>query len=108
MTVSKDIRIAPMGVGGVQHLTERAYREGSELQYVRELFKNALEAGATRIEFGPEWRAVERDGVYRLMVADNGKGMGPDELLKFLNTFGGGGNARRPLHALTTASYHAL
>jgi hypothetical protein len=80
-----------MGVGGVQHLIERAYREGSELQYVRELFKNALEAGATRIEFGPEWRAVERDDVYRLMVADNGKGMGPDELLRFLNTFGGGG-----------------
>ncbi|MGE3844110.1 MAG: ATP-binding protein [Vicinamibacterales bacterium] len=80
-----------MGVGGVQHLIERGYREGSELQYVRELFKNALEAGATRIEFGPEWQAVEREGVYRLMVADNGKGMGPDELLKFLNTFGGGG-----------------
>jgi len=80
-----------MGVGGVQHLIERAYREGSELQYVRELFKNALEAGATRIEFGPEWQAVEELGVYRLLVADDGKGMGPDELLKFLNTFGGGG-----------------
>jgi hypothetical protein len=80
-----------MGVGGVQHLIERAYREGSELQYIRELFKNALEAGATRIEFGPEWLCVERQGVYRLMVADNGKGMGPNELLRFLNTFGGGG-----------------
>jgi hypothetical protein len=58
---------------------------------VRELFKNALEAGGTRIELGPEWQAVEELGVYRLMAADNGKGMGPDELLKFLNTFGGGG-----------------
>jgi hypothetical protein len=91
MTGPQHILIAPMGVGGVHHLIERAYREGSELQYVRELFKNALEAGATRIEFGPEWQAVEREGVYRLMVADNGKGMGPEELLKFLNTFGGGG-----------------
>jgi hypothetical protein len=91
VTASKDILIAPMSVSGVQHLIERAYREGSELQYVRELFKNALEAGATRIELGPEWQAVERHGVYRLMVADNGKGMGPEELLKFLNTFGGGG-----------------
>jgi len=67
----KHIAIAPMGVGGVQHLIERAYREGSDLQYIRELFKNALEAGATQIEFGPEWRAVERGGPYRLMVADN-------------------------------------
>lgn len=87
----KHIAIAPMGVGGVQHLIERAYREGSELQYIRELFKNALEAGATQIELGPEWRAVERGEPYRLMVADNGTGMGPNELLKFLNTFGGGG-----------------
>ncbi len=84
-------QIAEMGVGGVRHLVERAYREGSELQYIRELFKNSLEAGATRIEFGPEWQAVQRQGVYRLMVADNGKGMEPEELLKFLNTFGGGG-----------------
>jgi hypothetical protein len=80
-----------MAVSGVRHLVERAYRESGELQYLRELLVNALEAGAKRVEFGPEWGAVERDGVYRLMVADNGKGMGPDELLKFLNTFGGGG-----------------
>jgi len=51
---------------------------------------NALEAGSTRIEFGPEWNAVAKHGVYRLMVADKGRGMNPDELLRFLNTFGGG------------------
>jgi hypothetical protein len=83
--------IAPMVVSGVQHLVERAYRESGDLQYLRELLINALEAGATRVEFGPEWQAVARDGVYRLMVADDGKGMSPEELLKFLNTFGGGG-----------------
>ncbi len=83
--------IAPMAVNGVHHLIERAYRESGELQYLRELTVNAVEAGATRIEFGPEWGAVERDGVYRLCVADNGRGMSPDQLLGFLNTFGGGG-----------------
>lgn len=83
--------VTKMAVGGVQHLVERAYRESGEMQYVRELFVNAIEAGAMRIEFSPEWRAVESEGVYRLMVADNGKGMSADELLKFLNTFGGGG-----------------
>jgi len=83
--------IALMSVSGVQHLVERAYREGGELQYLRELAVNSLESGATRIEFGPEWCAVERERVYRLMVADDGCGMGPEQLLKFLNTFGGGG-----------------
>lgn len=83
--------IVPMAVSGVRHLVERAYRESGELQYLRELVVNALEAGASRVEFGPEWSAVECDGVYRLMIADNGKGMDPEELLKFLNTFGGGG-----------------
>ncbi len=80
-----------MTATGVRHLVERAYRESGELQYLRELLVNAIEAGAHRIEFGPEWRAVEREGVYRLMVADDGAGMGPEQLLEFLNTFGGGG-----------------
>lgn len=80
-----------MTVSGIHHLVERAYREGHELQYLRELLVNGIEAGAARVEFGPEWRAVEREGVYRLMVADDGKGMSADELEAFLTTFGGGG-----------------
>ena len=84
-------QIVPMTVAGVRFLVERAYRESGELQYLRELLVNALEAGASRVEFGPEWNAVEAHGVYRLTVADNGNGMNPAEMLKFLNTFGGGG-----------------
>ena len=90
--------ILPMAVTGVRHLVERAYRESGELQYLRELVVNSIEAGATRIEFGPEWNAVKGHGVYRLMVADDGNGMGPDELLRFLNTFGGGGKPIGDLH----------
>lgn len=84
-------KIAPMGVGQVQHLIERAYRESGRMQFVRELYKNAVEAGATRIEFGAEWQAVEKLGVYRLAIADNGKGMSYEEIETYLNTFGGGG-----------------
>ena len=89
--MEKSTDIVEMGVSGVQYLIERAYREGSEMQFVRELYKNAIEAGATKIEFGPEWQGVERHDVYRLMVADNGKGMNADQIEAFLNTFGGGG-----------------
>lgn len=84
-------QIAPMAVTGVRHLVERAYRESGEHQYLRELLVNAFEAGAKRIELGPEWSAVAGEGVYRLMVADDGCGMSREQLLKFLNTFGGGG-----------------
>ena len=61
------------------------------MQFAREFYKNAIEAGATQIEFQPEWQGVQKHGVYRLMVADNGNGMNADEIEVFLNTFGGGG-----------------
>ena len=78
-------RIAPM--------VERGYREGTKFQWVRETTINAIEAGATKIEFGVEWQAVNAKGVYRRMIADNGKGMTPEELGEFFNCFGGGGKA---------------
>ncbi|UJH91678.1 ATP-binding protein [Antarcticibacterium sp. 1MA-6-2] len=89
--MKKNIHIEKMSVKGVQNLIDRAYREGSEMQFVRELYKNSIEAGATQIEFGPEWQGVEKQGVYRFMVADNGKGMNASEMETFLNTFGSGG-----------------
>ena len=36
----------------------------------RETLINALEAGATRTEYGIEWQAVENLGVYRRVVAE--------------------------------------
>lgn len=80
-----------MKTAGTEHLIERTYRESGTFQWVRETYKNAVEAEATRIEFGIEWQAVENLGVYRRVIADNGKGMTPEELVTFFNTFGGGG-----------------
>ena len=62
----------------------------SEPQWARELLKNSLEAGATRVELGIEWQAVARRGVYRRTVADDGCGMDPQELLRFFSTLGEG------------------
>ncbi len=59
---------------------------------------NALEAGATRTEYGIEWQAVENLGVYRRVIADNGSGMTAQELVRFFNTFGGGGKPIGGLH----------
>ncbi len=90
--------IVKMAVGGVHNLVDRAYRESSEHQYIRETYVNAVEAGATHIEFSPEWEGVEFKKVYRLSIADNGKGMTDEQLLAFLNTFGGGGKPIGDLH----------
>jgi hypothetical protein len=72
-------------------VVDRTYRDGGKHQWVRETAINAIEAGATRIEFGVEWQAAQSKGVYRRIIADNGKGMTPEQLEGFFNTYGGGG-----------------
>ena len=83
--------ILPMKTAGTHHFINRTYREGGAFQWARETFVNAVEAQASIIEFGIEWQAVENLGVYRRVIADNGRGMTADELVEFFNTFGGGG-----------------
>lgn len=80
-----------MTTDGLHHIVDRAYREMANLQWVRETYANSIEAQATEILYGVEWQAVENFGVYRRLIADNGEGMDADQLVKFMNTYGGGG-----------------
>ena len=89
-------RIAPM--------VERGYREGTKFQWVRETTINAIEAGATKIEFGVEWQAVNAKGVYRRMIADNGKGMTPEELGEFFRIASAAAARRSATSTRTSAS----
>lgn len=91
-------RFLPMKTAGTHHFIERTYREGGAYQWVREAVTNAREAGATRIDFGVEWQAVDNLGVYRRTIADNGRGMTAEELVEFFNTFGGGGKPIGGVH----------
>ena len=75
----------------VSRIMDLLYGDTAPLQYVRELWKNAEEAGATRLRFGVEWQGVESTGVYRRYVADNGCGMNADELVEFFSKFGESG-----------------
>lgn len=97
-TKTKSVKTLPMKTAGVNHLIDRTYRESGRFQWARETFINAIEAGATKVEFGIEWQSVERKGVYRRVIADNGKGMTPEQLVEFFNTFGGGGKPIGGVH----------
>lgn len=90
--------MTPMKASGIQHQVARVYREGGPYQWVRETLTNAMEAEATRVEFGVEWQAVESQGVYRRMIADDGVGMTPEQLVRFFNTWGGGGKPIGGVH----------
>lgn len=92
------ISVTPMKAQGIQHHVARVYREGGEYQWVRETYINSIEAKATRIEFGIEWQAVQERGVYRRVIADDGIGMTPEELVGFFNVWGGGGKPIGGLH----------
>jgi hypothetical protein len=75
---------------GAVHWTNRLFEACGSYQWAREFLKNSLEANATRVEFGIEWQAVARFGVYRRTVIDNGIGMSKEELLRFFLSLGEG------------------
>ena len=91
MSTRPSAHILPMKTAGTQHIIDRTYRESGTFQWCRESLQNAIQAGATHIEFGLEWQAVESQGIYRRVIADNGCGMTAEQLVGFFNTFGGGG-----------------
>jgi hypothetical protein len=81
----------PLQFLGVGNLLEREYRNSPTYQWGRELARNGLEAGATNIEFGPEWEGVKATGIYRMQYADDGHGMTKEELREYMRTLGKGG-----------------
>lgn len=87
-----------MQAGALRPIVDRTGRESAKHQFVRELLKNAMEAGATRAVIRPEWNGVESLGVYRFLIADDGIGMPEERLPDFLNTFGGGGKPIGDVH----------
>src|SRR6266705_3265961 len=82
--------IVKVGITGASHFVNRLFEACGPYQWAREFLRNSLEAGATQIEFGIEWQAVDKLGKYRRTVIDNGSGMSRDELLTFFSTLGEG------------------
>ena len=87
-----------LAIVGASHFVNRMFEACGNYQWAREFLKNSLEAEATKVEFGIEWQAVEKFGVYRRTVADNGVGMTKDELLLFFSTLGEGAKRIGGIH----------
>lgn len=85
-------RVVEMGMGSNGPLVDRAYSEALPYQYVREVVKNGIEAGATHMELGVDWVqvAASQGSVYRLQYRDNGCGMSDEELEAYFNHISAG------------------
>lgn len=75
-------------IEGASKFADRFFSECGQFQWAREFLQNSVEAGATKVEFGLEWQAVSKHKVYRRVIADNGCGMTPEELVTFFKTLG--------------------
>jgi hypothetical protein len=85
-------------ITGASAFVNRMFEACGTYQWARETLKNSLEASATRVEFGIEWQAVEKLGIYRRTIADDGIGMGREELKNFFSTLGEGGKKIGGIH----------
>jgi hypothetical protein len=54
-----------LAIVGASHFVNRMFEACGNYQWAREFLKNSIEAGAKKVEFGIEWQAAERHGVYR-------------------------------------------
>jgi hypothetical protein len=85
-------------ITGASAWVTRMFEACGPYQWAREFLKNSLEALATRVEFGIEWLAVEKFGVYRRTILDDGIGMGERELREFFSTLGAGAKKIGGIH----------
>jgi len=85
-------------ITGASNFVNRMFEACGSYQWAREFLKNSFEASAKKVEFGIEWQAVEKLGVYRRTVVDDGCGMDRDELLRFFSTLGEGAQKIGGIH----------
>jgi len=81
--------IHEMGVTNVGFLIENHGKDASELQYLRELVQNGIEAIIRKNPGSPEGQieidCEEIDGIKKLRITDNGIGMSPDDVQTNIN-----------------------
>jgi len=76
-----------MGVDNIGFMLERLGKDCDDMQFMRELTENAIEAGATEVVWDVDWQLWEFSGeqLYKLCVIDNGCGMTGEEMRLYIN-----------------------
>jgi hypothetical protein len=85
-------------ITGASNFVNRMFEACGPYQWAREFLTNSIEANATKVEFGIEWQAVEKLGVYRRTIADDGIGMDSKELYRFFSILGEGAKKIGGIH----------
>jgi hypothetical protein len=89
---------------GTAFLIERLAADCVPLQYVRELTENSIQAiqarrktgwtGTGEVIWDVDWHLVEKEGVYKLEVSDNGTGMTGPDIERFINHLAASGRVQ--------------
>lgn len=83
-----------MGVANIGFMLERLGADCDDLQYLRELTKNALEADAATIVWDVDWLLYEASGVFKLCCIDDGRGMTAREMVQHINNLSSSGGVQ--------------
>lgn len=83
-----------MGVAEIGFLLERLGADCDDLQYLRELTKNSLEADAELVVWDVDWTLYRATGVYKLGCVDDGRGMTADEMVRHINNLSSSGRVQ--------------
>lgn len=90
-TATRGDETVRMEVDKIGFLLERMGRDCDDLQFLRELTQNSLEAGATRVQWDVDLHILGATGVQKLCCIDNGCGMTPEEMRRFINRLSASG-----------------
>jgi len=77
-----------MSSSAVAETIDRNFLGCDVFQWVREVLVNSIEGHAKNIEFGVEWEGVEKLGVHRRMISDDGDGMSSNQLFEYFQGLG--------------------
>jgi hypothetical protein len=81
----------PFSVAHTGFLLDRLARDCGDLQFLRELTQNSIEAilrtpdKTGEIVWDVDWIAYDLQGVYKLSITDNGDGMTGPDMVKYIN-----------------------
>jgi histidine kinase/DNA gyrase B/HSP90-like ATPase len=83
-----------MKVANIGFLLERMGADCDDLQFLRELTQNSIQAGATTITWDIDRLLHEQAGVYKLSIIDNGHGMTGTEMVQYINQLSSSGRTQ--------------